>query len=212
MSVPATLWHSIVLYIVRTTVPAFYQYQPFANANDTTSSTMSDDSSDDDLLQSPIFKKKPATRRGIDRVEKNKLDFFDACLKGSDARTDVHRRIAEVDLEFGLKTEQQQQQQQQGQDDQDGYQKIQREEVNDEGKEKNKDESDDDDEILLTDLGRLAEEAEAQNRSMPLNENTTRMHTGQKLIPSPKKMRQKHLVVGGMHTRHEGSFRMRCLV
>ncbi len=125
---------------------------------------MSDDSSsDDDLLQSPIFKKKPATRRGVDRVEKNKLDFFDACLKGSDARTDVHRRIAEVDVEFGLRTEQQQ-----GQDDEDGHQNIQGGEINNEKEENDKDDSDDDDddddEILLTDLGRLAEEAEAQKK------------------------------------------------
>jgi len=55
------------------------------------------ESSDDDLLSSPVFKKRD---RRTERAEKNKLDFFDTCLKGSDARTDVHRRIAFVENEF----------------------------------------------------------------------------------------------------------------
>mmetsp|Transcript_24013 Transcript_24013/g.43048 ORF Transcript_24013/g.43048 Transcript_24013/m.43048 type:complete len:777 (+) Transcript_24013:174-2504(+) len=55
------------------------------------------ESSDDDLLASPVFKKRD---RRTERAEKNKLDFFDTCLKGSDARTDIHRRIASVENEF----------------------------------------------------------------------------------------------------------------
>ncbi|KAL3756769.1 hypothetical protein ACHAWU_003519 [Discostella pseudostelligera] len=121
---------------------------------------MSDDSSsssseDDDLLQSPIFKK-PATRRGVDRAEKTKLDFFASCLKGSDARTDVHRRIAEVDVEFGLTnaTTKETERQDQGEGKED-----------EKKEEKDGNDSDsDDDEILLTDLGRLAEEASAQKQ------------------------------------------------
>ena len=126
---------------------------------------MSDDSSssDDDLLQSPIFKKKPA-RRGIDRVEKNKLDFFDACLKGSDARTDVHRRIAEVDVEFGLKPEQPPPGEQE--DRQGGGITEEKKEEEDKNASNNdsSDDDSDDDEIPLTELGRLAEEAEAQKQ------------------------------------------------
>jgi hypothetical protein len=121
---------------------------------------MSDDSSsssseDDDLLQSPIFKK-PATRRGVDRAEKTKLDFFDACLKGSDARTDIHRRIAEVDVEFGFTnaTAKKSEDQDQGEEKED-----EKKEVKD-----TNDSDSDDDEILLTDLGRLAEEASAQKQ------------------------------------------------
>jgi len=55
------------------------------------------ESSDDDLLASPVFKKRD---RRTERAEKNKLDFLDSCLKGSNARTDVHRRIASVEEEF----------------------------------------------------------------------------------------------------------------
>ena len=67
-------------------------------------SDSSDDSSDDGLLDSPVFnnKKKP---RSETRAEKSKLNFMNECLKGSDARTDVHKRIEAMDIEFGLKTE-----------------------------------------------------------------------------------------------------------
>jgi len=66
------------------------------------SDNSSDESSDDGLLDSPVFAKK---KRSETRAENAKLNFMAQCLKGSDARTDVHKRINEVDIEFGLKTE-----------------------------------------------------------------------------------------------------------
>ena len=66
-------------------------------------------SSDDDLLlASPVFNKSKRrvaapVDRGAARVEKNKLDFLQSCLQGSDARTDVQRRLNEIDEEFGLR-------------------------------------------------------------------------------------------------------------
>lgn len=65
-------------------------------------------SSDDELLlASPVFNKSKRrvipVDRGAARIEKNKLDFLQSCLQGSDARTDVQRRLNEIDEEFGLR-------------------------------------------------------------------------------------------------------------
>ena len=60
-------------------------------------SSSSSESSDDELLNSPaIFKKRDGRQT---RAENAKLDFLDSCLSGTNARADVHRRIAEVDKE-----------------------------------------------------------------------------------------------------------------
>ena len=56
-------------------------------------------SSDDDLLASPVFRRRD---RRADRADRTKLDFLETCLRGSDARTDVQRRIAEVDCGLGI--------------------------------------------------------------------------------------------------------------
>ena len=61
---------------------------------------MSDSSgseSDDDILNSSIFTKKPDRRS--ERAEKQKMDFLDQCLESTNARTDVQRRIADVERE-----------------------------------------------------------------------------------------------------------------
>ena len=79
-------------------------------------SDSSSESSDDDLLSSPVFAKKRPDRR-TERAEKNKLDFFDSCLKGSNARTDVHRRIAEVDNEFREEEEEEEEEENNEEDD-----------------------------------------------------------------------------------------------
>ena len=74
----------------------------------TSSSSDDGDSSSDDelLLASPIFKstrRAAVVDRGAARIEKNKLDFLQTCLQGSDARTDIQRRLNEIDEEFGLR-------------------------------------------------------------------------------------------------------------
>ena len=61
------------------------------------SSSDAESSSDDDLLASPVFQKRD---RRTERAVQNQLDFLAVCLEGSDARTDVHRRIASVRNEF----------------------------------------------------------------------------------------------------------------
>ena len=67
-------------------------------------SDASSDSSDDGLLDSPVFAKKKRTSR----AEKTKLNFMSECLAGSNARTDMHQRIKDVDVEFGVLQQQQQ--------------------------------------------------------------------------------------------------------
>ncbi|KAL7442356.1 hypothetical protein ACHAXM_008343 [Skeletonema potamos] len=52
------------------------------------------ESSDDSILASPVFKKRD---RRSERASKSKLSFLDACLNGTNARTDAQRRLAEVE-------------------------------------------------------------------------------------------------------------------
>jgi hypothetical protein len=60
------------------------------------------ESSDDSILDSPVFKKRD---RRSERASKSKLSFLDACLNGTNARTDAQRRLAEVESEHNLETE-----------------------------------------------------------------------------------------------------------
>lgn len=60
------------------------------------SDSSSGESSDDSLLASPVFKKRD---RRTERASKSKLSFLDACLNGTNARTDAQRRLAEVESE-----------------------------------------------------------------------------------------------------------------
>ena len=60
------------------------------------SDSSSGESSDDSILASPVFKKRD---RRTERASKSKLSFLDACLNGTNARTDAQRRLAEVESE-----------------------------------------------------------------------------------------------------------------
>lgn len=60
------------------------------------SDSSSGESSDDSLLNSPVFQKRD---RRTERASKSKLSFLDACLNGTNARTDAQRRLAEVESE-----------------------------------------------------------------------------------------------------------------
>ena len=68
------------------------------------SDSSSGESSDDDILSSPVFKKRD---RRTERAAKSKLSFLDACLQGTNARTDAQRRLATVESEHILETEEQ---------------------------------------------------------------------------------------------------------
>ena len=60
------------------------------------SDSSSGESSDDSILASPVFKKRD---RRTERASKSKLSFLDACLNGTNARTDAQRRLREVESE-----------------------------------------------------------------------------------------------------------------
>ena len=68
------------------------------------SESSSGESSDDSILASPVFKKRD---RRTERASKSKLSFLDACLNGTNARTDAQRRLAEVESEHVMDTEEQ---------------------------------------------------------------------------------------------------------
>jgi hypothetical protein len=63
----------------------------------TTMSSSSSDS-DDSILNAPTITKKNV--RAAQRAEKAKMDFFDECLNGTNARADQQRRIAVVESEI----------------------------------------------------------------------------------------------------------------
>ena len=68
------------------------------------SDSSSGESSDDDILNMPVFKKRD---RRTERASKSKLSFLDACLDGTNQRTDAQRRLANVESEHMLETEKQ---------------------------------------------------------------------------------------------------------